>query len=630
MPDPSAPPAPRNILDAIEPARLLALVLALVCAGLALIGLFSVLYQAQATLPDDVTAHQRVLVAELAGPHPSSALSQERAALSLPGKHCRSECRSTFKAYSVDVAGVGADEALYLPFFDGAAAVYLGDRLVSQSGSLTEPLEDTTYRPMLFPLPESAEARLTIVVSSVVPSGGRLAPFFVGPRTSLLPAYRTASLLLIDLPMVLLGVLVVIGAIAALLFATGDRDRVYVWFLTLIAFIALRLTDVVLPQSPDTPEARNLLYLLATLGVVLASAGFVSRLASRPATRLDIALLALWVPLALLIWVGLETNLAANWLLANQAIAVIVATVGTFTLLRFAHHSHRLPVVVQGVVTSLLTLGLGLMLHDVWLAQITPPLLFPLSNLATAPIVAAFSIALAVRYGQLLKQANRSNAQLQSAVAATRAELESSYNALQQRRQHEAIQQERHRLLRDVHDGVGGRLAALALKMRTDSAVDPQLSGELDASVADLRLVIDSLDVAPDEDLGVLLGAMRERCEPWLNLHSIHSTWQLNAAGAALPTGRDALSLCRIVQEALNNVVRHAEAKHVAVSAIASNDTLRVEVSDNGIGMAAGVAQGRGARIMANRAGELGAALSIDGKPPGTRITLVVPIAPSA
>ena len=88
---------------------------------------------------------------------------------------------------------------VYLPMFDGAAAVLLNGHLVGQSGSLQDPTADMTYQPMLFALPHdlysSTDNRLDVIVAAQIPGGGRLIPFHVGPATELESAHTTVSFL---------------------------------------------------------------------------------------------------------------------------------------------------------------------------------------------------------------------------------------------------------------------------------------------------------------------------------------------------------------------------------------------------------------------------------------------------
>jgi len=87
--------------------------------------------------------------------------------------------------------------------------------------------------------------------------------------------------------------------------------------------------------------------------------------------------------------------------------------------------------------------------------------------------------------------------------------------------------------------------------------------------------------------------------------------------------------LYRIAVEALNNALRHAQARCISVSLWFKPEATRLEVADDGIGFdpaAARKAGGLGLRGMEERAEEMGGTWSVDSSPgTGTRVTMVVP-----
>ena len=85
------------------------------------------------------------------------------------------------------------------------------------------------------------------------------------------------------------------------------------------------------------------------------------------------------------------------------------------------------------------------------------------------------------------------------------------------------------------------------------------------------------------------------------------------------------LTLLRIAKEALTNVVKHAGASHVELAMEVTPDCCRLSVADDGCGLSEARRDGRGLRNMRSRAAELHGKLSV-ASPPGTRLTLVVPL----
>ena len=187
---------------------------------------------------------------------------------------------------------------------------------------------------------------------------------------------------------------------------------------------------------------------------------------------------------------------------------------------------------------------------------------------------------------------------------------------------------ERRRILRDVHDGVGGRLTTLLHRVRRDPSGTAGIADELQLSLNDLHVIIDSLDEAAGRDLGLSLGRLRERIEPWLAIHGVVLDWRVRLPESIFLSAESTLHVLRIIQEALNNVLKHAAASRVRVSAETIDHSIRVEVSDDGRGMTKAATTGRGLSIMRERAAAVGGQLDVVSGSDGTRILLGLPHPP--
>jgi signal transduction histidine kinase len=92
----------------------------------------------------------------------------------------------------------------------------------------------------------------------------------------------------------------------------------------------------------------------------------------------------------------------------------------------------------------------------------------------------------------------------------------------------------------------------------------------------------------------------------------------------ALPAAVEAAAY-RIAQEALTNVVRHADASRCRVAGSLSDDALVLEVSDNGRG-GAGAGRGVGMHTMQERAHEIGGQVDVSSRDRGTSVTIRLPL----
>ena len=187
-----------------------------------------------------------------------------------------------------------------------------------------------------------------------------------------------------------------------------------------------------------------------------------------------------------------------------------------------------------------------------------------------------------------------------------------------------AREEERRRLRRDLHDGVGPRLAALTLKIETarnrlshDPVADELLSdlaGRAQEAVSDVRRSVHALRPPVLDELG-LVPSLRETAAQYGG-NALHVSVRAQEGLPPLPAAVE-VACYRIAQEAMTNVVRHAGAGRCTVGLELEGGVLRVEVEDDGRGMGAGRGVGVGLSSMRERAEELGGTLAVEGAPGG-------------
>ncbi|TDW97655.1 sensor histidine kinase [Kribbella sp. VKM Ac-2566] len=195
-----------------------------------------------------------------------------------------------------------------------------------------------------------------------------------------------------------------------------------------------------------------------------------------------------------------------------------------------------------------------------------------------------------------------------------------------------AREEERRRLRRDLHDGVGPSLAALALHVETARDIasdDPEaarrlldrLVPRLNAAVADVRALVHELRPPMLDELG-LTAAVRELGDRL----STGATKVCVSADeiAGLPAAVE-VAAYHIAGEAIGNAVRHAGAGAVAVRVCDGDGYVRIEVVDDGHGLPDQLRPGVGTSSMRERAEELGGHLVIDSGPSGTTVTAMLP-----
>jgi signal transduction histidine kinase len=182
-----------------------------------------------------------------------------------------------------------------------------------------------------------------------------------------------------------------------------------------------------------------------------------------------------------------------------------------------------------------------------------------------------------------------------------------------------AREEERKRLRRDLHDGVGPSLAAMVLKLnaaasRSDAAernaLLTEIGGEVKAAIAEIRRVVDDLRPPAIDEVG-LLGALRQRAAAL----STESLVYVVTGPESLPPVPAAVEVAayRITSEAMTNVAKHSGASRCTVD-LGIDGTLMVTVTDNGRGSSRPAGQGVGWTSMSDRASEVGGSCTISSR----------------
>ncbi|MBE0411395.1 MAG: hypothetical protein IBX69_16860 [Anaerolineales bacterium] len=187
-----------------------------------------------------------------------------------------------------------------------------------------------------------------------------------------------------------------------------------------------------------------------------------------------------------------------------------------------------------------------------------------------------------------------------------------------------ALEEERRRIRRDLHDGLGPTLAALMLK--TGSArnrlVDNQpqtvqileeMENDLEDTIRQIRELVYNLRPPALDQLG-LVGAIKDYAEQINNSNGLQALNREDSALVIIVTTPESLpplpaavevAAYRIVQESLVNVARHAHAHHCHIE-LTCDDFLRISITDDGVGLPSDYRTGIGMTSIEERTFELG------------------------
>jgi two-component system, NarL family, sensor kinase len=202
-----------------------------------------------------------------------------------------------------------------------------------------------------------------------------------------------------------------------------------------------------------------------------------------------------------------------------------------------------------------------------------------------------------------------------------------------------ALEGERRRIRRDLHDHLGPTLAAVALELEGAGLEADGVSQSLrerlvEATrrvrdvVGDIRELVDGLHPAVLDELG-LRRAVEELARP-LTSTGLRVDLQTDGDLEELPAAVETAAY-RIVAEALTNVVRHASASRCRIGLAYSDGVLQVAVEDDGQGIDSTVRPGVGLRSMRERATELGGRLEVStSSMGGAQLAASIPSVPAA
>ena len=199
-----------------------------------------------------------------------------------------------------------------------------------------------------------------------------------------------------------------------------------------------------------------------------------------------------------------------------------------------------------------------------------------------------------------------------------------------------AQEEERRRLRRDLHDGVGPTLASLSQRLDTAADFvnsDPQksihllqdLKGQVKGTVAEIRRLVYALRPPVLDEFG-LVSAIREHVAPYSGPNGLQVTFDLAETLPGLPAAVE-VAAYRIALEAFTNIVIHAEASTCHIKIQVEDSRLLLELSDNGKGLSPNTHRGVGLTSMHERAAELGGEFRVEElSTGGTRVLAQFPI----
>jgi signal transduction histidine kinase len=521
--------------------------------------------------------------------------------------------------------------AVYLPRWHtlGFLAIYADDALIYSS------MEDGDFgsfnNPLFVRLPAGTTAarhplHLVVRMDSVHQFGGALSTVWLGPAATLRSMFDTRRLLQNGVPRITSAIFLVLGLFALGVWWRRRHEVTQLLFFTLSVLFYVRGLHYYTNEVwiPDEWFSWMTVNSIGWLEVVTYF--FAFRLYGEVRPRFERFLLgATIIACAITLPLGIfDNNLTLFSPLAYLIFTALSISVASLLSL-VAWRRRELECTALAAV---LWLNIGLGVHD-WMLQnwhtdIESVYLLPIG------VVALFAMFLATilrRYLGALSANERSGALLEARLADRERELRASYGRLREVEQAQLLSQERQRLMREMHDGLGSALMSSLIAVERGQMRSADIVQVLRECVDDLKLTIDSLEPVGD-DLLILLATLRFRLEGRLQAAGIRLLWDVESLPSlAWLNPALALHILRIMQEILTNVLKHARATNIRLAATHDADFITIAVEDDGIGFNVERAStGRGLSNLRQRAAALGASIEIESRPGATRVRLRLPI----
>jgi signal transduction histidine kinase len=525
--------------------------------------------------------------------------------------------------------------SIYLPRFTNGVAVTVNG--VEILDSRRDPSANRADRatPEIAVIPASVlrdgSNELAIRLFVWGPISGFLDKVYAGPDDKLRPTYERRTLWFVTLPIVFAAWQGILAVILTVMWAMRRGEAAYG---ALAAAMALGTIQAFLQSANDQPAHPELNATLLTAaplesGFMLAfSILFFGRKWPRRLGPL------IFLPGAILILVGL---FGEPGLIRQFFVFFGIPVVGLHLLLLaviVAWSEIRRPDVPSLLFGCGLTVVLTSLLHDMLeVADFIPDDRVFFTRLSYSALLVAIGAGLTWRFAQALNRVDGFAARLVIQLREAEEKLKASFAREQERERTAALARERTRLMRDLHDGLGGQLVSIvALSERNTE--NGGIGDAARAALKDLRLVIDSMDDIGG-DLMLALASWRDRAAAQLRPHDIALHWRAVPPGLPVyPELRPwhAIQIVRILDEAVTNAAKHAGARRITVKietiGSAGGEHGCITVADDGRGFAVDGERrkaSRGLRNMKNRAARCGAELELSSGGGGTTVRLQLP-----
>lgn len=529
-------------------------------------------------------------------------------------------------------------QALYIPRIGNTFELILNGVIIGKMGDSSNKYEDFAKQPRYFPIPQSVLQAQNILEIKIAAQGGRaggLSPILFGNVDELLDLYTSSYRWRVTGALVIAVVSSVLGGLTLLIWLR-QRNLPYLFYAMSELLWSVYMADTLMEHSPLPWPYWGVVYYLSfgissilifkfALQIMDLHHGNLKRLcdwnlfATVPLTLIGVLggipwMGQIWSILTLsilsyvgltLVFYGLRSKELEKRILAWAIIFIAIAGVRDFFVISLPN--------LENISAIKSNFGIIVWQRYAWL-------------------VFGFSLAwiIAERMRASTQENANTNQTLVRSLALREAELNLAFAEKANIERHQSMMDERQRLTRDMHDGLGSQLlGALHLSLdplATREALTIQLRDTLDH----LKLTVDAMQDT-EGDIASLLGSLRYRLGPRLTAAGITLNWEVDflpaVAGWGLQQSRD---LQMILFEAFSNLIVHADATNATLHAYydTSLQCIDIRLQDNGNGFDRATSsekRGHGLVNIKRRAIRINAKIDISTSASGTKLALIIP-----
>jgi len=472
---------------------------------------------------------------------------------------------------------------LYFPRFEQDITITVNGNTITNKGNISRWQGPLIFNSAFIHIPpyvfngEVLNFKITISTNSLPPIS--LYPFFIGNHDNLNLAYVTHQFLEKTTRQISMVLLILVLTISIIIYLKLPYHKEYLWLAIASGlFLPLRFSNLVFGMDKFIEFVPWLYFLipLATLSIFY----YIKILIQNKYFNIPLIPTILFVLLgALSAFIGL--------LPLRQAIILVSLPIVLFSLFfslsilvkhTYQSSSSMSFILLCSVLFLFISFG-----HDVLVLNNYLSHTFLISYISVFILLLTIIIQLFNKLIELLNNIKLSNVFLNKSLVEADQALADAYEQQRLLSIKTSISAERGRITEELHDGIAGHLTSiLTIARNNENEHNKQIAKIAKYTINELRLLIDTFETESD-DLAIVLSIVRERILMPLEASEIKTTWWMNNIDPDYRINPNlGLDLIRILQECINNAVKHGKPKIINVEIYVAGPDVQIELLNHG------------------------------------------------